>query len=76
MTKRDYIEVYRVVNNQDQPWAGPFTDPDEAIEYANDERHRTGEHFAVISEIFEYTDSELCYATNGADTWPPEKEKE
>lgn len=69
------IEVYKVVNDQDQDWAGPFTDFDEAAEYARDEWIRNRDHYAVIAEIFEYTDSEFCYATNGADTWPPEKEK-
>ena len=58
------IERYVLVNRDDIEGDYEYTSLDEATTDA-------GTTHAVIARIYEYTDSELVYTPNGADTWPP-----
>lgn len=60
------IRKYVVVDADDQEGDYEFASFDEAREAAV----KQGQS-AVIVRVYEYSDSELCWTSTGADTWPP-----
>jgi len=66
------IELYMVHDSHDAEWSGPYADYDDAKEVAQEYSDAgDGEPFAVITQQYEYIDSDLAWTTNGDDTWPP-----
>jgi len=59
------IRKYVLVDANDQELAGEF----EHFDDAQREAARSG--YAVVAQIYEYSDSELVWTPDGSDIWPP-----
>ncbi|MDH3291534.1 MAG: hypothetical protein OEO20_11385 [Gemmatimonadota bacterium] len=60
---------YHLVDSDDRVDDYPYDSYQEAYETA---RRR---NMAVLAYVYEFADSELIWTPNGADTWPPEKQR-
>ena len=60
------ISRYVLIDENNQEGDCEYESYDEAVAGA-------GSDHAVIERTYEYSDSELVWTPNGADTWPPSK---